>query len=91
MPDSMLLDILQRSAAHQIIGQKPGLDRWILIDPVPFPFLAIVGQAEMKLALILAVINGIVSYQNTDQDPDKNMQQAAVDFCRRSLMNGKQK
>lgn len=57
MPDSMLLDILQRSAAHQIIGQKPSQDRGILVDPVPFPFLAIVGQSEMKLALILAVIN----------------------------------
>jgi len=57
MPDSMLLDILQRSAAQQIIGQKPDQDRGILVDPVPFPFLAIVGQPEMKLALILAVIN----------------------------------
>jgi len=57
MPDSMLLDILQRSAAQQIMGQQPGQDRGILVDPVPFPFLAIVGQSEMKLALILAVIN----------------------------------
>jgi magnesium chelatase subunit I len=33
------------------------VDRGLLVDPVQFPFLAIVGQREMKTALILAVIN----------------------------------
>lgn len=28
-----------------------------LAEPIPFPFLALVGQAEMKLALLLAIIN----------------------------------
>ena len=29
----------------------------ILTEPLPFPFLAIVGQQEMKLALLLGLIN----------------------------------
>jgi AcrR family transcriptional regulator len=37
--------------------------------------------------LILSVINGIVRYQKMNQDPDKGLRSAAVDFCRRSLMN----
>lgn len=57
MPESMLLDILQRSSARQVLDRRPGLDRGVLVDSVPFPFLAIVGQTEMKTALILAVIN----------------------------------
>ncbi len=32
-----------------------------LAEPLPFPFLALVGQTEMKLALMLAVINPLVS------------------------------
>src|SRR6516165_4647624 len=28
-----------------------------LAEPTPFPFLALVGQPEMKLALLLAIIN----------------------------------
>jgi magnesium chelatase subunit I len=31
-----------------------------LAEPLPFPFLAIVGQTEMKLALLLAVINPMI-------------------------------
>ena len=44
--------------------------------------------AEETAIMILSVINGIVRYQNMNQDPKKNLRQAAVDFCRRSLMNG---
>ena len=40
--------------------------------------------AEENAILILSVINGIVRYK----DINKNMREAAVDFCRRSLMNG---
>jgi len=38
--------------------------------------------------LILSLINGIVRYSgsNIDLDPGTNLRQAAVDFCRRSLM-----
>lgn len=32
-----------------------------LAEPMPFPFLALVGQTEMKLALMLTVINPLVS------------------------------
>ncbi|MEW6093058.1 MAG: ATP-binding protein [Chloroflexota bacterium] len=31
-----------------------------LVEPLPFPFLAIVGQKEMKLALLLGLINPMV-------------------------------
>jgi len=39
---------------------------------------------EETATLILSVINGIVRHRVTN----KNMSEAAVDFCRRSLMNG---
>jgi len=42
---------------------------------------------EETAILILSVINGIVRYQKMNQDPDKGLRRAAVDFCRRSLMN----
>lgn len=32
-----------------------------LAEPLPFPFLGLVGQQEMKLALLIAVINPLVS------------------------------
>lgn len=32
-----------------------------LAEPLPFPFLGLVGQMEMKLAMLLAVINPLVS------------------------------
>lgn len=57
MPESLLLDILKQSSARGILGSQQGTDRGLLIDMVQFPFLAIVGQQEMKTALILAVIN----------------------------------
>ena len=43
---------------------------------------------EDTAIMILSVINGLVRYQNMNQDPKKNLRKAAVDFCRRSLMNG---
>jgi AcrR family transcriptional regulator len=44
--------------------------------------------AEETAIMILSVINGIVRYRRINQDPKKNLRQAAVAFCRRSLMNG---
>jgi len=44
--------------------------------------------AEETAIIILSVINGIVRYQKMNPDPGKNLRKAAVDFCRRSLMNG---
>lgn len=57
MPQSMLLDILRRSSVQRILEDKPGTDRGLLVDPVQFPFLAVVGQTQMRMALLLAVIN----------------------------------
>jgi magnesium chelatase subunit I len=54
-PRSKLLDILLESPAHKVTvmpTEDVGLD-----ISEPFPFLAIVGQEEMKLALTLSIIN----------------------------------
>ncbi|MCA9968969.1 MAG: hypothetical protein KC425_02080, partial [Anaerolineales bacterium] len=52
---SRLLDILRNAPAHRIAAM-PDMDHG-LADEEPFPFLAIVGQAEMKLALLMSLIN----------------------------------
>jgi magnesium chelatase subunit I len=53
---SRLLDLLKdHSIAHRVINATPLDLGQARIEP--FPFLAIVGQHEMKLALILALIN----------------------------------
>ncbi|MBK9051365.1 MAG: ATP-binding protein [Chloroflexi bacterium] len=54
-PPSKLLDLLLSSPAHQVIT-APDADLGIA-DIEPFPFAAIVSQMEMKLALLLAIIN----------------------------------
>ncbi len=41
---------------------------------------------EETAILILSVINGILRYRRIKQDPEKKLKEAAVDFCRRSLM-----
>lgn len=56
MTESMLLDLLKRRLPSQAVLQTPGGDRR-LADTTRYPFLAVVGQAEMKMALILALIN----------------------------------
>lgn len=56
MPESMLLDILQRHTAKEILATGPKPTTTSGEVPI-FPFLGIVGQAEMKTALILSVIN----------------------------------
>lgn len=56
-PKSMLLELLEPGFARNIIARKPRGDSGLLTDYVQFPFTAIVGQQEMKLALVLAVIN----------------------------------
>ena len=52
---SQLLDILLQSPAHRLAALPE--EDYGLADVEPFPFLAIVGQHEMKLALILSIIN----------------------------------
>src|SRR5512136_415455 len=55
----MLLQILKRQSAATILRTTPAPE--LLSGEVPvFPFLAIVGQVEMKVALLLAVINPAV-------------------------------
>ncbi|MCP4361874.1 MAG: AAA domain-containing protein [Chloroflexi bacterium] len=57
-PKSKLLDILLASPTGQVT-QIPASDIGAA-DMEPFPFMAIVGQYEMKLALMLALINPLV-------------------------------
>jgi magnesium chelatase subunit I len=52
---SRLLEILLQSPAHRIAAIPE--EDYGLAEVEPFPFLAIVGQHEMKLALILSIIN----------------------------------
>ncbi len=54
-PRSRLLDLLLQAPAVKI-KQLPDADLGLSVEE-PFPFLAIVGQEEMKLALLLALIN----------------------------------
>jgi magnesium chelatase subunit I len=52
-----LLDLVTgRSFQAQLNQEDAGL-----AEALPFPFLALVGQTEMKLALLIAVINPLVS------------------------------
>jgi magnesium chelatase subunit I len=53
---SRLLQLLsEESLAHKVLKAPP--TELGLAEVEPFPFLAIVGQEEMKLALLLAIIN----------------------------------
>ena len=53
---SRLLDLLRKSSPARRILNAPAIDLG-LADVEPFPFLGIVGQEEMKLALVLNIIN----------------------------------
>ncbi|MEZ4666919.1 MAG: ATP-binding protein [Anaerolineae bacterium] len=52
---STLLKLLQQSGARAVLAEE-SLDSGIA-EHLPFPFLAIVGQVEMRIALMLTVIN----------------------------------
>lgn len=41
---------------------------------------------EETAIMILSVVNGIVRYSRMNPDPEKSLREAAVEFCRRSLM-----
>jgi magnesium chelatase subunit I len=56
---SALLDLLYQRSAKAILS-LPSEDQG-LAEHRPFPFMALVGQDEMRLALLLAVINPAVS------------------------------
>ncbi len=51
-----LTELLQRASSKRFLDALPPEDLG-LAEHLPFPFLAIVGQEEMKLALILSLIN----------------------------------
>ena len=56
--ESALLRILKQAGARRILS-APAPDLG-LADIMPFPFMAVVGQTEMRVALMLAVINPAV-------------------------------
>ena len=56
--ESALLRILSEAGARRILSAKaPDLG---IAETVPYPFMALVGQFEMRIALLLAVINPAV-------------------------------
>ena len=55
-PVRSLTELLQRAGSQRFLEAPPAEDLG-LFEQVVFPFLALVGQEEMKLALLLALIN----------------------------------
>lgn len=51
-----LTELLERASSRRFLEAPSGEDRG-LAEGLAFPFLALVGQQEMKLALLLALIN----------------------------------
>src|SRR5512142_1480625 len=52
-----LIDLVTgRAFRTQVVQEDAGL-----AEVLPFPFLGLVGQSEMKLALLIAVINPLVN------------------------------
>jgi magnesium chelatase subunit I len=51
-----LNQLLERASARRFL-EAPAAEDQGLAEDIPFPFLAIVGQEDMKLALLLAVLN----------------------------------
>ena len=58
-PIRSLQELIDRVSGRTIERSQPQEDSG-LADVVPFPFLAVVGQAEMKLALLLSMINPVM-------------------------------
>jgi len=57
---SSLVQLLEQVSAKHILEAAPPEDRG-LAETLPFPFLALVGQTEMKTALMLGLINPAIS------------------------------
>jgi len=55
-PIRSLQELIDRVSGRAIERSQPQEDAG-LADVIPFPFLAVVGQSEMKLALLLSLIN----------------------------------
>jgi magnesium chelatase subunit I len=58
-PPQTLTELMARASARRFLEAPPAEDLGFA-DGVAFPFLAIVGQSEMKLALLLALVNETV-------------------------------
>ncbi len=58
-PSSMLLRLLDERASKRVLKVPP--EDMGLAEHLPFPFMALVGQVEMRTALLLSVINPNVS------------------------------
>ena len=54
-PIKSLRELIDHVAGKSLPPLPPDDGR--VVEPTPFPFLAIVGQMEMKLALMLGLIN----------------------------------
>lgn len=59
-PMSSLQELLDQVSGRRFIESAPPGDRGLAED-IHFPFLALVGQTEMKTALVLALINPAIS------------------------------
>ena len=55
-PVQTLTELLARASVQRFLEAPPG-EGLGLAEEIPFPFLALVDQSEMKLALLLALIN----------------------------------
>jgi magnesium chelatase subunit I len=51
-----LTELIEKTSARRFIEAPPPEDLG-LAEPITFPFLSIVGQSEMKMALILSLVN----------------------------------
>jgi magnesium chelatase subunit I len=54
-PSSMLMKLLERGSSRRLV-KTPDEDMG-LAEHLPYPFMALVGQFEMRMALLMAVIN----------------------------------
>lgn len=55
-----LVQLLDQIPSQQVLKTAPPEDRG-LAEVMPFPFLALVGQTDMKIALIIALINPAIN------------------------------
>jgi magnesium chelatase subunit I len=62
MPEivTSLMELIETVSAKQILGMPAPEDRG-LAEPLPMPFLALVGQTPMKIALLLSLINPAIN------------------------------
>ena len=60
MSVSSLVQLLEQVSAKPILDAAPTEDRGVA-EQLPYPFMALVGQTEMKTALVLTLINPAVN------------------------------